>query len=258
MKKVLIPTIALLIGAAACSDELSLMAPAGPQFELTDPYAIVSRVDAMVSGSFSIPVYDTPAGGGNPSGRVADNRTHVPDHARGECEDGVWYNPQGRKTSGSSERPHPHCVGLITEPGDPVLVRTIILEPISVKINSSTSNNNYQVYFAESIKIGEESVDTLKVQQRHTQNDVVGVGTMEAWAVDMATDVKVGRVTINLSTQYTQNGLLVALPADCGDFGVFSKCFNKTVVFAYTPEPGVQDAGTAGNVSGVLFWKYEP
>jgi hypothetical protein len=110
------PTIAALAALAlACSD-----APTTPRpgFELVDPGLRVTTVNAHVYGSFSV------AAGGGVIRSGPANFPGRPKGGPGTCQDGLWINAQGKPTSGSLAKPHPHCFS-------PSAAIEVVLEPIS-------------------------------------------------------------------------------------------------------------------------------
>ena len=107
----------LLVGAAACSDTPTAP-PDRPSFELVNPGERMSTVNSHVYGSFSVA-----AGGGVITSGPANFPGHPP-AGPGTCVNGKWLNPQGKGTSGTLAKPHPHCFS-------PAAAIEVVLEPIT-------------------------------------------------------------------------------------------------------------------------------
>ena len=109
---------ALLLGAVACSDDTPTDPRTGPDLELVNPDERMGNVNSHVYGSFSVA-----AGGGVITSGPANFPGHPP-AGPGTCVDGKWINAQGKGTSGSLAKPHPHCFS-------PAASIEVVLEPIS-------------------------------------------------------------------------------------------------------------------------------
>ena len=86
--------------------------------ELVNPDERLGTVNSHVYGSFSVA-----AGGGVIMSGPA-NFPGKPKAGPGTCDQGLWINAQGKRTSGSVTKPHPHCFS-------PVATIEVVLEPIS-------------------------------------------------------------------------------------------------------------------------------
>ena len=244
-----------LLAITACSD--APVTSPRPSLELTNPTLQVQSANAMAHGTFKILINTA-------SSRIlgADGTAEPADfpgegQAGSYCIYGGWYNvtpahPEGHYTSGTMEQPHPHCVLAVDGAS-----RTIVLEGISAN-RLRVNNRPDKIFFS--------SDETLKVEAKDPNNPQVGTtgtGVMEAWAIDAATDERVGRITIDLATQYAVSGQnifkLAPTTESCGLAvdGAYDECLNKLVSAAYVPEPGAANAGEAQTVTGFLFWRLQ-
>jgi hypothetical protein len=89
-----------------------------PNLELVDPGDRVTVMNSHVYGSFSV------AAGGGVIRSGPANFPGKPKGGPGTCVDGMWLNSQGKATSGSLTRPHPHCFS-------PTAAIEVVLEPIT-------------------------------------------------------------------------------------------------------------------------------
>jgi len=112
-----LPALAALVAiTVACSD--SVTPPSDPSFELVNPAERLTTVNSHVYGSFAVA-----AGGGVILSGPANFPGHPP-AGPGTCKNGLWINAQGKPTSGTATKPHPHCFS-------PSAAIEVVLEPIS-------------------------------------------------------------------------------------------------------------------------------
>jgi hypothetical protein len=99
----------------ACTDQITTP---DPSFELVNPAERIQGINAHVYGSFAVA-----AGGGIILSGPANFPGHPP-AGPGTCDNGLWINAQGKRTSGSATKPHPHCFSKTA-------AIEVVLEPIS-------------------------------------------------------------------------------------------------------------------------------
>jgi hypothetical protein len=267
MKKIIALPMAALLAAAmvACTDSNPAgLAPEGPSFELIDKEQRVDAddVNAHVYGSFTLSfTVDGPGG----IGPITSGPANFPGNAKnaGTCDNGLWINPQNKRTSGNLERPHPHCVG---ETEGSVTVK-VVLEPISA-INDNIGAGNEFLQLADDRPKGD-----VRVRGAGEGQTSEGRGIIEAYAIDASTigsnPRRVGVLTIDLG-QYTTEKTNYFLD-DCSltvDETYF-RCLNKVIVADYRPlagDDGVgdpfvfadwdEDVQGAYPLTGFLYWAY--
>lgn len=246
MRKLAVLPLAALALAACGDGSAPVTAPDGPNHELVDPGQRVAATDvnAWVYGTFSLTF-----GGGDP-GVIRSGPASFPGNPKnaGSCEDGLWINPQGKRTSGSLTRPHPHCVGESTQ------TVQVVLEPISVKNgNPGQSDNEYLQFTADREDGQVKKVGGGGPNEPNTQ----GEGTLVAYAIDASTigttKTRVGQFTIDLA-QYSANQTnRFAENCSLGDVTA-PRCLNLVITADYEPL-AVGGVGTATNaVTGFLYW----
>lgn len=103
--------------AIGCSESATDPRSADPSFELVDPAQRTLQFNSHVYGSFAVS-----AGGVIRSGPA--NFPGKPNSGPGTCVDGLWSNAQGKATSGSLTKPHPHCFSASA-------TIEVVLEPIT-------------------------------------------------------------------------------------------------------------------------------
>jgi hypothetical protein len=103
--------------AIGCSESATDPRSPDPSFELVDPAQRTQQFNSHVYGSFAVA-----AGGVIRSGPA--NFPGKPSSGPGFCVDGLWYNAQGKATSGSLTKPHPHCFSASA-------TIEVVLEPIT-------------------------------------------------------------------------------------------------------------------------------
>lgn len=203
----------------------------------------VNDINARVYGTFAI---EFGSEGGYEvilSGEA--NFPGKPKGGPGWCDNGLWINSQGKRTAGSLDHPHPHCV----RTGDGTEAVTVVLEPISVRHNIAGGSGNENIEFAAT------DADGLVSRvggggNPHTEAQ----GTIVAYAIDIATNKRVGLLTIDLS-QYAHASLNY-FDSDCTiDGESYARCLNKVILADYAPLAGPDGVGEAtADVSGFLYW----
>jgi hypothetical protein len=106
--------------AIGCSDSATDPRSADPSFELVDPTERTLQFNSHVYGSFAVAA----STGGGVILKGPANFPGKPASGPGTCVQGLWYNAQEKPTSGSLEKPHPHCF-------NPVTTIEVVLEPIT-------------------------------------------------------------------------------------------------------------------------------
>lgn len=263
------PAFALGLLLAGCSENSGIIAPDSPNLELVDVGKRIAQddINSWVFGSFVVTLQ-----GGEPTLRIlgADGQSEPANFPGigvfygGHCIYGTWYNPKGKRTSGSMDRPHPHCVE-VSAGGESVRV---ILEPISSKHQTPGTSGNEHLFLG-----GDESCtteDNLKVQfvragpsgSGYPNSQTSGCGEVVAWAIDESTiwttRARIGTLAIDLTQFDTDKGIASStnlFDTDCG--GVTSLngltvtgCLSKQIDATYTPPSGLPQV-----VSGILYWE---
>jgi hypothetical protein len=182
----------------------------------------------------------------------------------GTCVNGLWYNSNGKPTSGSLTKPHPHCIR-------PAAAIELVLEPISacytgfenpaIPCKGAADNKGFSFMTAT---FDNRSAKVTGAQSKTADpSNTVGVFTMTAYAIDATTlgttNKRVGTLTIDL-TQYTSaeenffkfdedgNPICSVDPAQP------SPCINKVISAKYNPLPPPNGLGpTDFSVSGFLW-----
>jgi hypothetical protein len=260
-KPFLLPIAATVALIAACSDTPTGLAPGAPDLELVDAGQRVktTKVNAHVYGTFSLTVGD---GEAKIVGRTGPAIFPGNSKNSGSCVEGLWYNPQGKPTSGSYTKPHPHCVEEVS--GEMIQV---VLEPISVEWKVVGNPGNEFLIF------GSDGGDAIEVKYVGGSNcppnnknctpvpgHTKGEGIIRAYAIDASTinttPKRVGILTIDLAGFDKPDGNL--FETDCtmnevtinGDT-VLIKCLPHEILADYEPlGVGVSTTG----VPGSLYW----
>jgi hypothetical protein len=256
----------------ACSSEsLTTSSSSRPADDLANEVVDVgTRVDpravnAHVYGSFRVD------GGGGTPGVITGGPANFPgspSSGPGTCVDGQWYNSQGKATSGSLVRPHPHCIR-------PAAAMEVVLEPLSACFSGFPGNTipcpavvadkNYTSLTA--FLGGGTSSFAVQGFEPRIPGTVMpksdGAGSVTAYAIDATTlgttNRRVGTLTFDLA-QYnstTEN----YLPADADgnptctvDPAQASPCLNKVISAVYNPLPAPDGLGpTDFTVAGYLW-----
>ena len=261
------PIVAALAALAlACSDAPTTPRPA---FELVDPGLRLAQVNAHVYGSFSV------AAGG---GAIRSGPANFPGHPKsgpGTCQDGLWINAQGKPTSGSLTKPHPHCFA-------PSAAIEVVLEPISAcyggvqdkveqpappageeapaeaepappptkgcPAGKAVKNATTAFLNLTNQTDGSGTIDGTTYKGPEFGTDFTdGLGTIMGYAIEASTlgttNKRVGTLTIDLA-QYTNEGenyLHFNGEPGCNmDETIESPCFNKVITARYNPLPAAQ------------------
>jgi hypothetical protein len=278
---VALPLAALLAaGLVACDSNSSPLAPPDPDKELIDPERRVGTDNlgenetlVHVYGNFSI-VFGGQRdilGGGEEAvffpgkGKSGSGWCGV----EGKPElNGLWINPQGRRTSGSPDKPHPHCVR-----GDEGV--EIILEPITAihVVVEEEALDEMLILGAPRGAGGGGAADEVYLHGTGRYGDTPntkGRGTIEAWAIVASTindaePRRVGKLTINLAAEYEVAGLNVFADACVLDATIdYVRCLNHVIIADYEPY-GDDPEGTAiisttmedgdeRQITGMLYW----
>lgn len=266
------PIVAALAALAlACSDAPTTPRPA---FELVDPGLRIAQVNSHVYGSFSVA-----AGGGVIRSGPANFPGH-PNAGPGTCQDGLWINAQGKPTSGSLTKPHPHCFSPSAaievvlepisacyggvqdkeeEPPAPAEGEAAPAEPTAVEKEPPVGTITCAVKMAEKgVKIGvliltNQTVAKGSIEGRTYDlpefgtNNTTGLGLIVGYAIEASTlgttNKRVGTLTFDLA-QYTnasENYLHFNDEPGCNmDETIESPCFNKVITARYNPLPAEQ------------------
>jgi hypothetical protein len=248
------------VGFVACDTDSTGLAPEGPNFELVDKDLRVHEdsVNAHVYGSFALQfteVVGTPGGWG----AIIDGPGNFPGHPKnaGWCYDGAWENPRGKLTSGSLDKPHPHCVGETEGSQEEVIVR-VVLEPISARYETFGTAGQRLALGSHTSNCSESDAAGLCAFLTGNEKHSRGVGIVVAYAIDLATlgaaNRRVGKLTFNLN-QYHDNETN-HFDQDCtiGVDETAPRCLEPTITATYEPlaEGGV--GVLTENVTGFLYW----
>ncbi len=252
--------------ALACAEPT--VAPQAPQLELTNPdhRATATSVNAHAYGSFRVGVG---AGGATVITSGPANFPGHPPAGPGSCVNGLWYNPQGKPTSGTLVKPHPHCL-------KPAPSIEVVLEPISVCFSlmspagcKKKAVKSYTVGFAVfgvsddgSTEAVIEGWTPLDPSNAETPPLTVGSGTITAYAIDASTlgttNKRVGTLTLDLTAFNSgSENLLDAEGSDgCSiDATILAPCFNRVITAQYNPLPAPDGIGpTDFAVEGFLWF----
>ena len=252
MKKFL-PILALALGA--CSEAGEKVA--GPQFELVDESIRIDAddVNAHVYGSFALNFTETV---GTPGGWgvITTGPANFPGNPKnaGTCDNGLWINAQGKRTAGSLNKPHPHCVGQTvgTEEEVPIVV---VLEPISARFFTSEDRTSGQTWQRE-LWLGTDLGAKVIGNGAKTEAS----GTVIAYAIDAATlngiNRRVGMLEFDM-VEFNSNDTN-HFEADCtlDDVANGPRCLNVVLTAKYTPLPSAEGGigEVTENVTGFLYW----
>ena len=261
MKKFALLPIAALAFTAACDDTKSPVAPSDANFELVDPTLRVdaTKVNAHLYGSFQVVVPGS-------AGVIMSGTANFPGNQKnaGTCDAGLWINSQGKRTSGTATKPHPHCIS-----GSTAAV-TVILEPISVEWGNPGKSANEFLRFTNGTDNPDAQVKYVgagSTMGRNSNDDpngdkTKGEGVIVAYAIDASTlgttNKRVGTLTIDLTQYGTVEGNLFASDCTVADASFeLARCLPPTITADYTPlsaaDGGIGTATAA--VPGFLYWK---
>jgi hypothetical protein len=255
MKKLLVLPFAAVVAFAACGEQ-EPFGPERPQFELVneDERIAAADVNAHVYGSFALQFTET-VGAPASWGVIRSGPANFPGNPKnaGTCDNGLWINAQGKRTSGSMDRPHPHCVGEIEGDEQQVTVH-VVLEPISAQYRTFGSAG-------KELRLGKEGSDWLSASLTGGGDHSRGEGIVVAYAIDASTlgttNRRVGTLTFNLD-QYHKNNIDY-FETDCtvGEDETAPRCLDLLITATYAPLAvgGVgQATEEGGSVTGFLYW----
>jgi len=254
--------LALACGVAACTDRVPT-APGSPGLELTDP-AIRMQADAVnghIYGSFRV---GAGSGGSTVISSGAANFPGHPPAGPGTCVNGLWYNPQGRPTSGSLSRPHPHCI-------QPAAAIEVVLEPISICYTGFASaicatravkgGVTTALLFTGSLA-GDQAADLIGFTSTSTlPSTTEPTGTLTAYAIDAATlgttNRRVGVLTVDLAQYASSEANLIDTNASDGcslDATIMAPCLNRVITAIYNPLPAPDGIGPVDQAVEGFLW----
>jgi hypothetical protein len=233
--------------------------PTAPALEIVSTGDRMGTINAHAYGSFRVD-----GGGGTPAVITSGpaNFPGAPKAGPGTCANGLWYNSQGKPTSGNLTKPHPHCIKASA-------AIEVVLEPISVCV-TEFSNSPCAIKVADKNYIPQAVLfDKLGsvVEGYRPRTTAIpkseGAGTLTAYAIDASTlgttNKRVGTLTLDL-TQFhstTENYLPVDADGnpDCTvDPAQLSPCLNKVIDARYNPLPAPDGLGPADfSVAGYLW-----
>ena len=240
-----------------------------PAFEL---YATGDRLDpsyvnAHVYGSFRIS-----AAVEGPASVILSGPANFPGHPAagpGTCENGTWINANGRRTAGTIERPHPHCL-------QSSATMEVVLEPISACYTAFNMPLQADCLgsikgFSSGLRFGTQIVDGAPAMLGliGVNSKTLGVpsftkplGTsLTGYAIDASTlgttNRRVGTLTIDM-LEFSSSGTNI-LPAnaleDCSmDASLSYPCIDRVVVATYNPLPEPAGVGIADTVVEGFLW----
>jgi hypothetical protein len=257
----LLPCVLVL----ACSPETPTTPTTSPSselaFELTDIGNRISPefVNAHVHGSFALPL-----GSATPT-VITTGPANFPGHppaGPGTCDNGTWINQQGKRTAGTLDYPHPHCL-------TPPTVIEVVLEPISAcysrfahptgpcavyaPSDPDLSPDKHALSFSDTWILGQRGDQTLFTRGF--------TGPLTAYAIDASTlggaNRRVGTLSIDIQQQYNFNSAPGSslFQGDCLlDDVTGIPCLNQVIFVDYTPlETGGVGVPTTG-VPGFLYF----
>ena len=258
--------LALALGPAmalACTDTVA--PPSQPALEIVNTG---DRLDAGLVNAHAYGSFRVDGGGGTPpviaSGPA--NFPGAPKAGAGTCLNGLWYNSQGKPTTGSTTKPHPHCIR-------PAAAIEVVLEPISACFtlfpDAVCPDEADKSYLRKKVLFGAASIlGFLPKTGSALPPKTTAEGLITAYAIDATTlgttNKRVGTVTFNFAdyNSDTENYLGFALD-EAGDGFVFtcsvdpvntSPCLNKVISATYNPLPAPDGIGpTDFSVSGYLW-----
>jgi hypothetical protein len=246
-----VPLVVFAAVVAGCADSTSPVAPGAALPELVDGTKRVNadQVNARVFGTFAIQV-------GTASLEVITsgpaNFPGTPKDGPGTCVDGRWFNSQGKGTSGSLTKPHPHCL----RSSVPV---TIVLEPISARY--SDPGNGQEQYSMDLAQGGGDGSAAYIYETHPVSGDVqkdqtVGKGVVQAYAIDASTlgttNRRVGILTIDMTQFNNHPGDLFS---ETCEVAAAVRCLDYVLTASYAPLASPDGLGVAQpSVLGFLYW----
>lgn len=234
-----------------------------PSFELVNQTERPSVFNSHVYGSFAV------AAG---AGVIRSGPANFPGHPKsgpGTCIDGMWYNPQGKPTSGSLIKPHPHCFSagaavevvlepltacytgkqdLIVENEEPMPPAEPAEEPkpgLCAELPKAVKGAIHTLLLLSETGIANRLlVDAIDFSAETSPDRTDGTGTVTAYAIDASTlgttNRRVGTLRFDLS-QYnsvTSSYLHLSDAAGCSiDEQIESPCLDKVITAVYNPLP---------------------
>ncbi|MBM4183888.1 MAG: hypothetical protein FJ207_06630 [Gemmatimonadetes bacterium] len=239
--------------AVGCIDVPSPSGPSGieasrPDFELYDARQVMDarRVNVSVQGTFQV-TSGTPPRVLGAGGRVEPaNFPGHPPAGPGTCLDGRWFNARGHGTSGSMENPHPHCF----DPGTDGI--TIVLEPISSQLIASREPASTTLVLSNLDDVYVHYEAPGSTCQTKPCYQAGGWGTVAAYAINAATNQRVGIIKFPLTLQKVSGD-----PFECTLDGdpAQTGCINFIYTASYNPLPPEEGGqGTPQPVTGFLHW----
>lgn len=249
---------------AACSEPTA--EPGGPQFELvnTAHRLDAASVNAHAYGSFRVGV------GSGASTVITSGPANFPGHppaGPGTCVNGQWLNPQGKPTSGTLTKPHPHCLKAAPSV-------EVVLEPISACFTPTsggckskavkgytvgaavfgTADDEAGGAFVEGWQPGDPSNPA-------TPPLTTGSGTITAYAIDAATlgttNRRVGTLTLDLATFTSESVNLLDVDGSDGcsmDSTIQAPCLNRVITARYDPLPAPDGIGSVDYAVEGFLW----
>jgi hypothetical protein len=259
MKKLLaLPLAATMALGAACANTPTALAPGGPDFELVDAGQRISadKVNAHVYGSFSDLSFTYKVGTPGGIGPIESGRAlGFPGNPKnaGTCDMGLWINPQGKRTSGSMTKPHPHCVGAV-EGSETEETMVVVLEPISATFTTSEDRKQGQTWQRE-LSLGTDLY--AKVIGNGAKTEAVGV--IVAYAIDASTlnsgsPVRVGQISFNLIQFASPDVNYFEKECSLSDEDNAPRCLNNVIEATFTPSAAYADKLVTREVTGFLYW----
>jgi hypothetical protein len=258
----------LLLALAACGEAAVPTDPGRPAAEIVDVgrRVLAADVNAHTYGSFAVTF-----GGGGP-GVITSGPANFPGHppaGPGTCEDGLWINAKGKRTAGSLDHPHPHCISDNT-------AMQVVLEPISScytgfeAVKTVCRRTNTDPLNVDTFLFLEDENAGGGVVFGHTSFDKLGNPlsqysggkyTVVGYAIDASTlgttNRRVGTLTIPLGqyinarvNYFDTNGADGCVM----DASLLYPCLNLVVTASYEPLPAPDGVGvTQPSVPGFLW-----
>jgi hypothetical protein len=249
-----LPVAALVaLGSVACSDAPTGLAPEGPNRELVDAGQRIAAADvnAHVYGSFALQfteVVGTPGGWGV----IRTGPANFPGNPKnaGTCDDGLWINKNGQRTSGSLEKPHPHCVGE-TEGGQQNVTVHVVLEPVSAQYRTFGGAG-------KELRLGREGTDWVSASLTGGGDHSRGEGIVVAYAIDASTlgttNRRVGTLTFDMAQYHKNNEDYFETGCRVGEDATAPQCLDLVITATYAPLAVGGVGVVTENVTGFLYW----
>jgi hypothetical protein len=250
---------------AGCSSSDSVL-PNSPSLELVNIRErhgadnFYRDINAHIYGSFRV------GASGSKSTVIASGPANFPGSppgGAGTCSNGTWYNAQGKATSGSLTKPHPHCI-------KPEAAIEIVLEPITACYSDfpnggascpDPGGSSARLVFGRSSEGAAYRLDGIDAS-----TEWYGAETpIVAYAIDATTlgttNHRVGTLSIDF-TQYQVFGVNyfanMSGGGSCivGTHNVAYPCLNKVISTTYQPLPSPDGLGPSdATVEGFLWFQ---